>query len=132
MVFSLTNGANITEAEWVTEGRGYWSRTLFEWRQDSKGLYYASKIHRWVSPTGNSRNPEEEQLVEIKEFDVNPDIYPWQFTIIALGLPPGTLVEDKLSGRRYRYGGELKWIPESVFEELARRIAGEGFAAPKR
>ena len=132
---ALAHGGHIVsyDTETVVAKRLIWKTGKYEWERHPSGVYWLRRYEMTYSDPKGSPYGKYHYLLEVSDFDPDPDIPKNRFELESLDLPDGTRVtEDRGKGQRrqYRIGGE------GIFENDLDRLADEArrarFASPDR
>ena len=130
--YSYHLDGNVTEFFLDNPDGGPKIRGKFDWKRDPLGRVYLTKLDRTVNLRHKSRPIEMYEVYEVTEFD--PSFRPSKdvFQIRSLKLRAGTMVEDRLSGRRYRTGDlPVESVAEKL-DDLIPTLRSTGFSTPGR
>lgn len=138
IVVSLSRGGNVVRFDRTPIAGAppgvdaYGEHGEYEWSALGDGRF-APRAFRFRQYVQDPDEPELTFDVDIESFDPNPTIKPNQFTLAALEIEPGTIVEERGGqGRTYRYGKEPVLLKEEELDKLADEQRARGFANPKR
>lgn len=91
-------------------------RCKCSWKKDEAGRVILEK--EWICTEWPDRTSEQELV--IRDFEPNPTIRPGQFELGALQVRRGAVVDDRIQGKRYTYGGRN--VDQQILDSLSKQV----------
>ncbi len=134
LVSSLRDDGNLVLVEMVIPESDFEEKQSYRWTRDERGRCYlkSCRVERHA-PKRDGRSTGGLYLnYDVTRFD--PDQHPAQSTFEdrSIRVAPGTVVDDRITGKRRRIGDRPVEGMNAALDRLVPELKSRGFAAPLR
>lgn len=138
-LFSLKDDGNMVSYHTEFLERGQRQERSYSWSRDSKGRCYlaACRIERQSRVRRSRTGNEQFQVVsistyEVSRFDAETRPAPSIFELRDLKVAPGTLIDDRITGKRRKLGDRPEEDMGKLLDKLVPELKSRGLADPDR
>lgn len=131
MVFSLPDDGNLVKYEGTYPESGLIESCECRWARDTSGAVYLKQNEITIDSKKPGREGTIYKKLEVTHFNPRHSVSADRFSLSSLKLPPGTVIDDQITGRTSRVGDRPTQSVLGQLDSLIGEMQSRGFASRK-